>query len=340
MVVFILFGLAIVIPALLVVIVILQFGVDVPYWDDWAFLHVLEAVQKGRLTLSGLLAQHNEHRMVFPRLVKLGLTYLSGWNTFYELFATWTCVALSFLVAWDLLRITLSEELKRWIKPLVVMNSFLLFSLAQGENFIWGWQLQWFLAEFFTILSIWALARWKGRWIGVLVAALAAFVTTYSIASGQFLWVLGVFVLLIERKTWRLAKILFWTITGTFSIGLYFYHFKTQDTKIFTFIEKPVAFIQFVLASLGSPFGAFGPFGGLETSIVYGTLGLFIFIASTAFLCWRSSHWAIKLLPWTQLAAYGLMSAMAAALGRVQYSVDYHSLVSRFSIFGILFWTP
>ncbi|MCI0412784.1 hypothetical protein L0222_08270 [bacterium] len=335
----ILFGLAIVIPPLLVIIIILRFGLDVPYWDDWAFVHILESIQQGRLTLNALMAQHNEHRMLFPRLLKLGLINLSDWNTFYELFASWTCIALSCVVLWDLLRITLIDDMKRWIKPFVVVNGFLLFSLAQGENFIWGWQLQWFLAEFFTILSIWALARWKGRWIGVLVAALAAFVTTYSIASGQSLWLLGLLVLLVERRSWRVTKILFWTIVGTLTLGFYFYHFRTQDTELFTFIEKPLAFIQFILASLGSPFGAFGPFGGLYASNVYGALGVVIFCSSTIFLWRRSSNWVIKLLPWMQLAGYGLMSIIATAVGRVQYRVEYHALVSRYSIFALLFWT-
>jgi hypothetical protein len=336
---FILFGLAIVIPPLLVILVILRFGVDVPYWDDWSFLYVLESIQQGKLTLSALMAQHNEHRILFPRLLKLGLLYWSDWNTFYELFASWTCIALSFFVFWDLLRITLVDDLKRWIKPFVVINSILLFSLAQGENFIWGWQLQWFLAEFFTILSIWALVRWKGRWIGILVAAMAAFATTYSIASGQFLWALGLLVLLIERKSWRLTKILFWTIAGAITISFYFYHFRTQDMELFTFLEKPIAFIQYILECLGSPFGAFGPLGGLHASILYGVLGLLIFCGSAAFLWRGSSNWTIRLLPWMLLSSYGLMSIVATALGRVQFSVSHSALVSRYSIFALLFWT-
>jgi hypothetical protein len=78
----ILFALGIAIPPLLVIIVILRFGIDLPYWDDWAFVPLLEYVQQGRLPLSELLAQHNEHRMVFPRLLKLALTHFSDWNIF------------------------------------------------------------------------------------------------------------------------------------------------------------------------------------------------------------------------------------------------------------------
>src|ERR1051325_5649941 len=120
---FILFVFAIVTPASLVIFVILRFGVDVPYWDDWAFVSLLERIHAGKLSIRDLFAQHNEHRMIFPRLVKLGLTHFTGWNTFYELFASWTFIALSFLVLWNLLQITLDEHLNEKIRHLVVVNS-------------------------------------------------------------------------------------------------------------------------------------------------------------------------------------------------------------------------
>ena len=335
---FILFVFAIVTPASLVIFVILRFGVDVPYWDDWAFVSLLERIHAGKLSIRDLLAQHNEHRMIFPRLVKLGLTHFTGWNTFYELFASWTFIALSFFALWNLLQITLGEHLNEKIRPLVVVNGLLLFSLAQGENFIWGWQLQWFLAEFFTILSIWALARWKGRWIGVLLAAFFTFVTQYSIASGQFLWSLGLLVMIVERKKWKLSQILFWSITATALICVYFYHFDTENRNLFTFIEKPLGFIEFILGCLGSAFGTFGPFGGLNACIVYGTLGMIVFTGSSAFLWRRCRQWWINMLPWMQFALYGLLGVVVTAVGRMQYGVAYHALVSRYSIFALFFW--
>jgi hypothetical protein len=332
-----LFALAIVCPALLVIFVILRFGVDVPYWDDWAFVHLLERIQTHQLSLMDFLYQHNEHRMAFPRLLKLGLAWFSRWNVFYELFASWTLIVLSFFILLNLLRITLGEKFKDKIKLLLVLNSLLIFSLAQGENFVWGWQLQWFLANFFTFLSIWALARWKGRWMGVVAAALATFAAQYSIASGQFLWLLGFAILLIEQQ-WKLAQRLFWFLFAAASFGFYFYHFTDENRNLFLFLQRPFGFLLFVSGSLGSPFGTFGPVGGLYLSALYGGIALLLFISSIIFLWRRFYDLWIKLLPWIELAFYGLMSVGATAAGRMQYGIEYHALVSRYSIFALLFW--
>lgn len=322
------------IPALLVIIVILKFGVNVPYWDDWVFVPFLEKFHEGQLTVKDFFAQHNEHRLIFPRLAKLGLISISRWNTFYELFASWAFILLTWLTLWDLLRITFGVELKKLIKPFVVVNSIMLFSLAQGENFIWGWQLHWFMSNFFGIFSIWALARWKGLWRGILVASLAAFVTTYSIATGQFLWGLGLLVLILERKTWKPRQILFWAIAGALSIGLYFYPIKYQSRNIFAFVDTPFTFAQFIFVSLGSHFGAMD----LDLSFLCGVCGLLMFGISLAFLWRRGSTWGFKILPWTALAIYGLLSVISTAIGRAQGTAWQHPLVSRYSIFAVLFW--
>lgn len=45
-----------------------SFGVNVPFWDDWEMVPLFQKYDAGNLTLSDLLAQHNEHRIFFPRM--------------------------------------------------------------------------------------------------------------------------------------------------------------------------------------------------------------------------------------------------------------------------------
>lgn len=51
------------------------FGVDIPHYDEWENIPALVGEQP--LTLSWLWSQHNEHRLVIPRLIYLAVTKLA-----------------------------------------------------------------------------------------------------------------------------------------------------------------------------------------------------------------------------------------------------------------------
>jgi hypothetical protein len=67
-------------PALVLIWTILAYGVNVPVADEWsptiAGLHV--KAHDGELALSDFLAQHNEHRMIVPRVIFFGSSGNSG----------------------------------------------------------------------------------------------------------------------------------------------------------------------------------------------------------------------------------------------------------------------
>src|SRR4051794_2788618 len=48
-------------------------AVDVPSWDQWELVGLLVKSSHGELRFADLHAQHNEHRVLFPRLLMLGL---------------------------------------------------------------------------------------------------------------------------------------------------------------------------------------------------------------------------------------------------------------------------
>ena len=57
------------------VVFVRTFGVDCPHYDEWENVPALTGEQP--LTWKWLWHQHNEHRIVVPRLVYLGLTRVS-----------------------------------------------------------------------------------------------------------------------------------------------------------------------------------------------------------------------------------------------------------------------
>src|SRR5438128_1219761 len=78
--------LALVLPALLPFNFVYRFGVNLPYWDQWELVPLLAKLHDGQLTLADLTAQHNEHRIFFPRLIMLGLATLTRYNTVAEMY--------------------------------------------------------------------------------------------------------------------------------------------------------------------------------------------------------------------------------------------------------------
>ena len=124
-------------PAIILGFLILHFGVDVPYWDQWSVVGLSEAFHLRILTFEQLFAQYNEDRLFFPRLMLLGINALADGNVKYQMLGTLLlAVLLMFNVFW-LARKTLSHK-SGW---LAVLASLLIFSPIQYQNWLWGNQL-------------------------------------------------------------------------------------------------------------------------------------------------------------------------------------------------------
>ena len=324
-------------PAAIVLWVIYHFGENVPFWDDWYFVEDLEKIYSGQYTITELARQHNEHRMVFPRLLMLALTSFSRWNILYQLYSSWILIVFTWFILWDLLRKTLKDN-RELIKPLAVLQAFFLFSLSQGENFIWGWQLQWFLANFLVVASIWSLFHWKSRWIGILIGALTAFIATYSIVTGQFLWLLGFIFLLIEREHWKRSQILFWFIAALLSLLGYYFHFQIYESR-FLSLYRPIEVLQLIFAITGSPFGVFAYTGTFTISVILGWFGLFSFAIAAVWILNNEKEDRSRWIPWLALACYGFLGVTITSFGRIQFGLEQTAFITRYTIFAILFWS-
>jgi hypothetical protein len=60
------------------VVLVVRYGVEVPFWDDFALVPVLAGEKP--LTVQWLWEQHNEHRIALSKLVLLGAYRLSGFD--------------------------------------------------------------------------------------------------------------------------------------------------------------------------------------------------------------------------------------------------------------------
>lgn len=322
-------------PSLIILFAINRYAVNVPYMDEWAMVPLVAKLHTRGFTLADFWTQHNEHRFVLPRLIMVALASLGGWNIVRELYASFLLALWSAVVLWRLLIITVEPNDPALVRPLTLTVSLLLFSAAQGENWIWGWELSWFLTNLFAIVAIWALARWPGRRLGFLTAALATISATYSLAGGAVLWVIILSALILQRQHWRPIYALSWTFLGAICIGLYFhnYHHPGHHPDLFYLVNHPLRFVKYILVYLGSALQIrMDP----KLATAYSLLGV-VALAVSVYGLWRAPGSRQRLLPWLHLILYAVGNAAITGVGRVGFGVS-QALANRYTTVAALFW--
>ena len=145
-----------------------HFGSNVPYRDDWDMVPTVTGVQP--VTAGWLWSQHNEHRIPVPRLLTLALYRTFGFDFRVGMVFN---VCVTAVLALGLIQVARRlrgrASLADAFFPLVLLN------WGQGINFIWGWQVEFYLST--------ALA-------GAVLLVLATSGDRPSLASLGTIWVL------------------------------------------------------------------------------------------------------------------------------------------------------
>ena len=196
-----------------------RFGVDVPFWDEWELVPLLRSLHDGHLSPGDLVAQHNEHRLLFPRVAMLALAVLTRWNARAEMWFGWLLLCGMGLVLFLQHRRALAGSPgAAWLfAPL----PWLVFTLRQSENLLWGWQAQIFMAALALVVGMAALEREGWRWFAV--ALCAAVVSSFSFSAGLAVWPAGFLVVALEgiRPRAQRLRLGAWAVGGLVVVVLY-----------------------------------------------------------------------------------------------------------------------
>lgn len=205
-------------------VVISLYSSPLPFFDQWQGegKNLLIPWVEGRLSWADLFAPHNDHRILWTRLLVLGLFVLNQqWDTQVEMIVAAGLHALCAVVlGWIIIR----RLGRQWETPILIAL-LLLFGLPFDweDTLSGGFQSQFYFLILFSIVTIWGLAAhppasWKW-WAGV-GAAVASW---FSIASGPLATaaVAGWMILRLfrgagpRRSSWfTLLTALVLTITG------------------------------------------------------------------------------------------------------------------------------
>ncbi len=245
-----------IIPGGLLLILILKYGVDIPYWDEWQYVSFFEKFSQGTISLSDLFAQQNEYRQFFTNLIFVGLGWLTKWDKRYELLVSFALACLVSFNIYRLGRLTMGGSPTRRIMIYFLAN-LLIFSPVQYVNWLLGMQIIYFMpiACLTTCLVI-AYSQLGAR-AKFLSCMCLATVSTFSSANGILCW-LVVLPLLTwpdsrEKLTNKRWLILAWIVGFVVSAALYFngYQKTLGHPSLSDSLIHPVKALEYFLILLG-----------------------------------------------------------------------------------------
>lgn len=308
----------------------------VPLVDQWMFLMPL--AQKGSYSLSDLWAQHNEHRLVIPKLFYLADFY---WFRGRNVFLFVSILVVQALHALLLMRIS---DVSRTLQPALFALLFaFLFSPVQMHNFVWAFQICFVLGAFFASACAWSFGVFYSRYqskmpsasvVRIFVLTLAlAICATLSLANGLVLWPIFAVILVVLRVNWRYTVTLLSVAALVFTA--YFWQWFTPDghSHPLDSLQHPVDMVHYVLCYLG---GSWAIFGMLPT-VLLGDVGLAlgVFVLARVWTARDSLRMLDIFVAVTILGSIG--TASETALGRLNFGLQ-QATSSRYQTVALVYW--
>jgi hypothetical protein len=320
-------------PVFLTILVIVK-AVNVPYWDQWEFVPLIQHVHGGHFYFQDFWQQQNEHRLVFPRLVMVTAALITHWNVRVESLISIVIAACSFVFVIKTWRLTHGKYSKAIALFLPLILSVIWFSPVQVENWLWGWQIQWFLNVLGIMLVAWGIAgtrRGEITYPNLLVMLGGGILATYSLGNGVIIWPLLIATLIYLRVFSLKTAIA--ALTGLAAIALYYLHYvrvpqSSSPTDVF---KMPVLFAKYVLVYLGRPLSFVH-----KLAPILGLVLLLVFIGLSAYLFIKKKRTFTAMLPWVVIGFYAIGTAMITAVSRMNLGLDQAYNSSRYTTIASL----
>ncbi|GAB2542300.1 hypothetical protein [Spirosoma aerophilum] len=214
-----------------------RYAINIPKWDDHAlraFLYYFDQEP----TLTGkfyqLFRQHNEHRIVYDRIVTAIDYRLAGTLNYVHLMLVGNLSLVGLLAVFmSALRYSRQDLSAIQCVFYSIPVAWLLFNLSQWENMYWGMAaLQNFSVVLWVIAAFYFLSytrHWK-------LAFVAGVLATLTSGNGMMVWPLGAMILVIRWPAYfsrnhkhAYYPLLGWVIGAVVVVGLYFTGFEKPE---------------------------------------------------------------------------------------------------------------
>jgi hypothetical protein len=345
-----------VLPAVLPLMLIARDGVDVLYYDQWDMVRPVVDAHRGIFPPTNLFAQHNEHRVVIPRLIYVLLDNLTQWRVIDELIMTFILVCITsacILYLCNRATVVAAEEENgghrsrtATVVGLWLVCNVLIFSPMQHENWLWGIGVMNVLPMMFTAAAMAVfVAPCLRSWTKLVLCLLLATAATFSSGNGMLAWpLLG--VLWLWSRSWAELKqkkwlLLAWVLGAIVNALLYFHNYHKPVHATVAYARSAGAVVQYIFAFLGAAVGFGTSTGAVLASEIAGAIFVALLAAITGWMLWnwrrtreRNYDLHARLLLWLMVAGFAVASAILAGVTRAGFSVE-QSLSSRYLTFSI-----
>ena len=313
----------------------------VPIWDEWSEIDAVVTAPHYQPPISWLWSQHNEHRIVFYRLLLLADIHI-----FHGAHAIsfWSMLVMQCMALVLLLRMSWNAGLRgaRW-RVFAGLAAFCLFCPSQWENFGWAFQISFLLPGAFLLAALTGLVGYQrstasggpsGLWLAMSI--LAASAATYSNANGVVVWPVLIIVAAVLRVRFQVLAL--YAVSAAALIGSYLYHYVSPvyHSSPLQSLLHPLAIFGYAARFLGV---VLPPWVRMRDSVAVGTgtLGILAGLGA-AWIVLKRDRWR-KPLPATLLGLmlFALATAFLTALGRVGFGSS-QAYQSRYQTFNLLFW--
>jgi hypothetical protein len=312
-------------PAILTACLVFRYGVNVPFWDEWTIASLLQRIDDGTLTFGALFAQHNEHRMLVPRAIQLIAAIAVGWDTRVGM---WLTEGLLFAMMVGCIalcpRTTLARDPSYTLLSLALV-SLILFSPSQHQNLFWGFQFCFYIPGACLLASI-IVASSPTIGLGTALAAIAALSTaaTFTLFPGLLTWPLAAASVMLVRGLPRrdtALKWCAWAVCCVLVVGVYFLSYvpPAVTPPIWPALANPLTLLGAVAACIGGSLGIGTQ--PVRFAIITGATFTVAFLSLVAAVWRRRSDASLvaSTAPWLVMGSFGLVTAIAIAVGRVGY---------------------
>ena len=305
-------------------------ALNIPLADDIAdVLRVLSALSEAeslKLRLALLFEQHNDHRTLSSRLVYLVVYQLAGEINFRVL------VFLANL-ALPLLLCLLYLPLRRRGGSLLAMVPAALLLLQLRAYGITLWSMAafaYFYVYLYGFASLYCLHRVNGG--RLTLALLFATLSSFSLASGQLIWLVGMVSLLQQCLLLRKAPLWYlplWLLCAVAVLLVWRVGLETPNNVGFllgNLFDSPGVYLGYFLVLLGSAVSE-------QHVIVAALAGALLLSLLIWFSCryFRQQDLRLEFCAW-----FIVLSVAAMVLGRAPYSELEYALHTRYSFPSVL----
>ncbi|MGL5058805.1 MAG: hypothetical protein ACRC62_02395, partial [Microcoleus sp.] len=271
------------IPVILLIGFVANFSVNVPVDDEWRLAIFFERIATGNIAFKDFWALHSNHRIVFPKIIIAVLAFASQWNINYQLYFSIGLAAITFIALYELSSKQVKNSENLW-QIANILTCIWIFSLVQYENWLWGFQLAWFLVNLCFVGAVYALISHQNplqniaifnyikrsrdaalpcpyprsvpHYIRISIAAIFCFIASFSLAQGLLSWLAAIpaVVTLEGNAVQKRKRAIVWMLLFVATCAIYAidYH-PSRKTSIISLLNTPLVVIDYFLSLLGSP---------------------------------------------------------------------------------------